>query len=302
MGEVWIPEAEDLTPVGSHNAMSGIGGPRATLHCTVSYPGSFDAMHRVLTSKTSEPHLLYDPKTDRLGQYFPLDRAARALARGTLAYSHNRVGSVNIQIEVCEMPRDWTAGPDWNPGPKFRAMMRAIRSHGIADEFIFRPANTAADRANVVRPNNLLTSTAGGGKWWGHCHYGQGETHWDPGPLNLTKFFGAASVAAPATPPEEVMPTPQEIAAAVWAYKVPRPDNTPVSAGDQLGGANINAYRANKTLTALAAREPVDPAAVATALAPLLVAALPATSAPVSTDELEAALRKVLGSVDGVSA
>lgn len=208
MGEVWIKEAEQLTPVGSHNAMSGVGGPRATLHCTVSNPGSFDAMVRVLRSKSSESHLLYDPKTDRLGQFFPLNRAARALARGTLAYSHNRVGSINIQIEVCAMPVGWTA--DWHPGPNFRAMMRAIRSWGIADEFIYRPAKTPADRANVVRPNNLLTSTAGGGKWWGHCHYGQGESHWDPGPINLAKFFAAGaplptptkpSPAAPATPP-----------------------------------------------------------------------------------------------------
>lgn len=192
MGEVWIKEAEQLKPAGNHNAMSGIGGPRATLHCTVSNPGSFNAMHRVLVDKKAEPHLLYDGKTDRLGQYFPLDRAARALARGTLAYSHNRVGSVNIQIEVCNMPVDWTASSDWNPGPNFRAMIRAIRSWGIKDEFIFRPARTGGDRANVVRPDRLLTSTDGGGKWWGHCHYGQGESHWDPGPLNLDKFFAAA--------------------------------------------------------------------------------------------------------------
>ena len=123
MGERWIPEAEDLKPVGSHGPMSGRGGPRATLHCTVSTPGSFNAMHRVLTSKKSEPHLLYDPATDRLGQYFPLDRRARALMTG-----HNDVGTVNIQIEVCASTDDWTARSDWRPGKNFRAMIRAIRS------------------------------------------------------------------------------------------------------------------------------------------------------------------------------
>jgi hypothetical protein len=207
MGEIWIPEAEDLKAAGSSNTMSGIGGPRATLHCTVSNPGSFDAMHRVLISKTSEPHLLYDPKTDRLGQYFPLNKSARALARGTLAYSHNKVGSVNIQIEVCAMPVDWTANDaNWNPGKNFKAMMRAIRSWGIKDEFIYRPAKSAADRSNVVRPNALLTSNTGGSKWWGHCHYGQGETHWDPGPINLQRFFGAAPVPSkPEVPPVAVI-------------------------------------------------------------------------------------------------
>ena len=190
MGEVWIKEAEDLKPVGNSNPMSGIGGPRATLHCTVSNPGSFDAMHRVLTSKSSESHLLYDPKTDRLGQYFPLDRAARALARGTLAYSHNRVGSINIQIEVCAMPVDWTAGANWNPGPNFRAMMRAIRSWGIEPVQVAPFAQTSGE--NRRQSWATFSTTAGGGKWWGHCHIPDGESHWDPGRVNWSRFIAAA--------------------------------------------------------------------------------------------------------------
>jgi len=289
VGEVWIPEAEDLTPVGTHNAMSGVGGPRATLHCTVSNPGSFDAMVRVLRLKSSESHLLYDPKTDRLGQFFPLNRAARALARGTLAYSHNRVGSINIQIEVCAMPVDWTAGPDWNPGPNFRAMLRAIRSWGIADEFIYRPAKTAPDRANVVRPDNLLTSTAGGGKWWGHCHYGQGESHWDPGPINLATFFGAAPITPTAPPEEDDMFTDEDRALLRAAMR-------------QQDGAQLRkdiGYARDQMLAA------TDPAKLAATLGPALAAALPQTpdgAATVSDAQLEAALRKVLGSVDGAPA
>jgi len=287
MGEVWIKEAETLKPTGNHNAMSGVGGPRATLHCTVSYPGSFDAMHRVLTSKSSESHLLYDPKTDRLGQYFPLDRAARALARGTLAYSHNRVGSVNIQIEVCEMPRDWTVSDGWNPGPNFRAMLRAIRSWGIADEFIYRPAKSGTDRANVVRPDRLLTSTDGGGKWWGHCHYGQGESHYDPGPVNLERFFGAAPTA-PATQ-EDDMPTAEEVANAVWAKQLAKPGNTSTqSAGGQLANAHIYAYRAVSATKQLEATVAAQAAALA----------LLANGSAVDIEQIKAAIAQAVSGVE----
>jgi hypothetical protein len=191
MGEVWIPEAEDLNPSGSSGTMSGQGGPRCTLHCTVSNPGSFNAMHDVLTDKQAEPHLLYDYKTDRLGQYFPLNKSARALMSGSHSVSHNKMGSVNIQVEVCAQPVDWTADDDWHPGPNFRAMMRAIRSWGIADEFVYRPAKSSSD--NVRRSWDTFDSSDTGGKlWWGHCHIPSPESHWDPGPLNVAAWFAAA--------------------------------------------------------------------------------------------------------------
>lgn len=204
MGEVWIKEAEDLNPSGGSGTMSGQGGPRCTLHCTVSNPGSFDAMVDVLTSKTSESHLLYDYKTDRLGQFFPLDKSARALMSGSHSVSHNKMGSVNIQIEVCAQPIDWTADSNWHPGPNFRAMIRAVRSWGIADEFVTRLAKSSSD--NVRRSWDTFDSTStGGNRWWGHCHIPSPESHWDPGPVNLTKFFAAAGTA-PVDPVGESMP------------------------------------------------------------------------------------------------
>jgi hypothetical protein len=191
MGEVWIPEAEDLNPAGSSGTMSGQGGPRCTLHCTVSNPGSFNAMHDVLTDKQAEPHLLYDYKSDRLGQYFPLNKSARALMSGSHSISHNKMGTVNIQIEVCAQPVDWTADDDWHPGPNFRAMVRAVRSWGIADRFVYRLASSGGD--NVRRSwDTFDSSSTGGGLWWGHCHVPSPESHWDPGPLNLDRFFSAA--------------------------------------------------------------------------------------------------------------
>jgi len=159
----------------------------------------------VLRGNTSESHLLYDYKTDRLGQFFPLNKSARALMSGSHSISHNKMGSVNIQIEVCAQPVDWTADDDWHPGPNFRAMVRAIRSWGIADKFVYRTAKSSSD--NVRRSWDTFDSTStGGGLWWGHCHIPSPESHWDPGPVNLDRFFAAAGDTAPNTPEGETMP------------------------------------------------------------------------------------------------
>lgn len=70
-----------------------------------------------------------------------------------------------------------------------------------------------------------------------------------PGPDRIRQFN---NVLVPwlATGGNEDDVTPddiQKIAAAVWATPVPRPGNTPVAAGSQLGSANVNAYRAAKS-------------------------------------------------------
>lgn len=50
--------------------------------------------------------------------------------------------------------------------------------------------------------------------------------------------------------PDDIRKIAQATAAEVWATKVPRPGNEPSPAGSQLGGANINAYRALNLLKA----------------------------------------------------
>lgn len=195
MGERWIAEAEQLTPSGAPGTMSGVGPPRAICHVTVSRPGSFDAMHRVLTDKMAEPHVLYDWATDRLGQYFALDRSARALRRGTRDVSCNKVGTVCIQIEFCAMPDGFTRY--WTPGPNFRALMRAIASWGITPQFVARANTSAGDNVRQTWETYLAT-----GGWWGHCHVPEND-HWDPGPIDQAAFFAAAGIT---TQEDENMP------------------------------------------------------------------------------------------------
>ena len=307
MGEIWIPEAEDLKASGSSGTMSGRGGPRATLHCTVSRTTQFDDMDRVLTGGRKEPHLLYSFADDRLGQYFPLNRSGRALMGApAVPLSHNKAGTVNIQIEVVATTDDWTRRSDWRPGPNFRAMMRAIRSWGIEDRLVYRFAQNGADRANVVRPRSWLTDPAHGGCWWGHCHYPSPEIHWDPGRVNMTRFFAAAtnplgSGGGPVSNPipgassggvtfqEDDMPSPEDL---VNADIIPDPDGSKTNPTWSMGTyfpatyrnaraafRNTNEIKAElaaltAAVQALATAKGVDPTAIADEVAAAVKARL----------------------------
>ncbi len=190
-------EAEDLSPRGSSGTLAG-GTAKAVLHVTVSPSGGdwFSAMHQTLTGKPAEPHYLYDPVTDRLGQYFPLDRGARSLRPGVGAHSANKFGSRVIQVEVVAQADD-PFTKHWRPGPNFRAMMRDIRANGVPDRLIARPARSYADAATLRVSYARYAAWSG---WLGHCHVpGQnGDTegpsfgHWDPGPIDTKAFFRAA--------------------------------------------------------------------------------------------------------------
>lgn len=197
----WTPEAETLKAVGTSGTMTGIGGAKCIVHVTVSPSGGnmFDAMHRVLTSKQAEPHYLYDPVTDRLGQYFPLDRSSRSLRTGAGPVSCNKNGTRVIQIEVvADVVPVFTSY--WNPGPNFRAMMRDIEANGVPATFPLRLATSYADSANVrLTDYDAYRNIAG---FIGHCNVpGQnvsGESpklgHFDPGAINPAAFLAAGDV------------------------------------------------------------------------------------------------------------
>lgn len=185
MPERWIKEAEDLKSNGQSGTMSrNHSGVKVTWHVTVSPSGGsmFNAMHGVLTRNKSEPHILYDPLTDRLGQYFPLDRSARALANDGNRPT-NRDGKINIQIEVVARPDGFTNY--WKPGPNYKALMRAIRSWGVPDEW---PAGRLSQHSNdnVSRSWNHYRKSG----HFGHCNV-PGNNHWDPGPINQAAIFTA---------------------------------------------------------------------------------------------------------------
>lgn len=194
MGTIWIPGAERLGD-------GSIGGdmdspqlpPRAVWHTTESGAGNaaFDAVARYLIEKASEPHILYDPTTDRLGQYGPLDKSARAL-RNDGTTRTNRTGKVCIQIEVlARAGKAFTSY--WKPGPNFVKLMAALRSWGIPD--VFPMGAFAAEYGDPAAKRSRSVWLNQGGNY-GHCHI-PGNDHWDPGKISAAELFAAAPVTAP---------------------------------------------------------------------------------------------------------
>jgi hypothetical protein len=207
MGEVWIEEAERLGTGRIGGAMDSPSAPgRVVWHTTESGHGntSFRNVGQHLISIGAEPHILYDPTTDRLAQYGPLNQSARAL-RNDGATRTNRTGRVCIQIEVlAKAARPFTGY--WKPGPNFKALMRAIRSWGVPDVW---PAGALASSYNDGSSRNRTTWATRGGHY-GHCNV-PGNDHWDPGNIDKVKLFKAApatSTPAPSKPAKPATSTP----------------------------------------------------------------------------------------------
>ncbi|MFF1625569.1 peptidoglycan-binding protein LysM [Streptomyces sp. NPDC058272] len=202
MGEIWIKEAERLGDGSIGGAMDSPSAPgRVVWHTTESGHGdvSFKNVGDYLRTIGAEPHILYDPTTDRLGQYGPLNQSARALKNDGLTRT-NRTGRVCIQIEVLAKAAKPFTGY-WKPGPNFKALMRAIRSWGVPDVF---PMGTPAANSASCKRNRTTWATKGG--HYGHCNV-PGNDHWDPGAIDKAALFKAAPVAAPPAPSKPSTPS-----------------------------------------------------------------------------------------------
>ena len=268
-----------------------LGGPaRVVWHTTEAPSGGkfFDVMRAVLTEKKAEPHILWDPLTDRLGQFFPLDRSARALKNDTASgTSTNRTGQACIQIEVV----GYAATPFtryWQPGPNFRSLMAAIRAWGIPDEW---PGGRMSAAGEGVSRDLTTWKTRGG--HYGHCHV-PGNSHWDCGAIDQQAIFRAASAPTVSEEDPFMALTDAEQRELLDAARYLRQGGT----GDRFIHeipTRTNTY-VSQSVAALVAGLDVDEtrlaAAVAPLLAPLVVAAL-GEAKGCTPEEIEAALRRV---------
>lgn len=203
MSTNWIPGAQRLGDGSIGGAMDKPNAPgRVVWHTTESGDGdaSFDSVARYLIQIGAEPHILYDPSTDRIGQFGPLNESARAL-KNDGATRTNRVGKVCIQIEVLARAGKPFTGY-WKPGPNFRALMAAIRSWGIPDVF---PMGTPAKTASACKRDRELWLTTGG--HYGHCN-APGNDHWDPGAISTSALFKAAPKDSTDQPDPKPEPKP----------------------------------------------------------------------------------------------
>ncbi|MFI2213026.1 peptidoglycan-binding protein [Streptomyces sp. NPDC020141] len=214
MGEIWIKDVERLGDGSVGGAMDSPSAPaRVVWHTTESGHGdvSFEAVDGHLRRIGAEPHFLYDPTTDRLGQYGPLDKSARALRNDGVTRT-NRTGRACIQVEVlAKASRPFTGY--WKPGPNFRALMRAVRSWSIPDVW---PAGALAASGSSTTSRSRTTWATKGGHY-GHCNV-PGNDHWDPGPISRSAVFAAApktpSKPSPVKPPVPAVDLSNLIAAA----------------------------------------------------------------------------------------
>ncbi|MEU1037690.1 peptidoglycan-binding protein LysM [Streptomyces sp. NPDC005907] len=224
MPEIWIKEAERLGDGSIGGVMDSPGSPgRVVWHTTESGHGdvSFKNVGDYLRSIGAEPHILYDPTTDRLGQYGPLNESARALRNDGLTRT-NRTGRVCIQIEVLARASKPFTGY-WTPGKNFQALMRAIRSWGIPDAF---PAGPLATQYGDGRASRNRTTWATKGGHYGHANV-PGNDHWDPGNIDKVALFAAAPVTSTPAPTTPTVPKPAKpvvsLAHILAARKADRP-------------------------------------------------------------------------------
>ncbi|MFE7780277.1 peptidoglycan-binding protein [Streptomyces libani] len=165
-------------------------GPRFTWHTTESPAGGsyLTSIGSYLVRVGAEPQVIYDPVTDKLGQFGPLNQSGRAL-KNDGARRTNREGKVNIQVEVLgRAASPWTNGFDPAAKPNFRKLLAAGRAWGIPDTW---PAGKppAYPSGSSSRSRSVWQSKAG--------HYGHsqvpGNDHGDPGAIDTAKVPGKTS-------------------------------------------------------------------------------------------------------------
>lgn len=172
--------------------------PRFTWHTTESPAGAsyFYSIAAYLIRVGAEPQVIYDPVTDKLGQFGPLTQSGRAL-RNDGSRRTNREGKVNIQVEVLARARSpWTKDFDPAKKPNFRRLIAAGRAHGIPD--VWPAGKPAATAATATKRDRTTWQTKGG--HYGHCHV-PGNDHWDPGAIDTSIVPGKPSTGGGTTTP-----------------------------------------------------------------------------------------------------
>ena len=192
-GPAYISGAVRLGGQAIGGAMDYPGNPaRSTWHTTESPAGAsyFASIGAYLIRVASEPQVLYDPVSDKLGQFGPLNKSARALKNDGTRRT-NREGKVNIQVEVLgRASSPWTKGFDPAKKPNFRKLLAAMRAWGVPDVWpAGKPPATAAAAAKGSRSRTTWQSRGG------HYAHAQvpGNDHWDPGAIDTSIVPGKAT-------------------------------------------------------------------------------------------------------------
>lgn len=193
MPELWMPGAE-RQPQGDGGSMAG-GPARAVWHITWDSLGpggrqpAFNSISGYLQRVGYCPHLMWDPWTGRVVQFYPATQSARALSHPAGTAETNRMGSVCIQIEVFFSPGAVRDGLKYasvadTPCTGLPRIMAWLRSWGVKDAW---PAGWPQWSGN----SRSLSAWRGQSGHFGHCHVPAND-HSDPGPMPRGMFTGHA--------------------------------------------------------------------------------------------------------------
>lgn len=189
MVDLWLPGAS-RHDLGNHGTMDG-GPARATWHITSNakdhtYANEFGWF----TGGGADvaPHLLWDPFTGQIAQFFPADSRSLSLQNDG-AVRTNRTGKYNIQIEIVFTAGEVVNGKVYHtveqtPRKGLGLIVTWLRSLGIPDAW---PGGAITA---FVRDTVSETTWRSKGGHYGHSQI-PGNSHVDPGPLG--DIFGAAA-------------------------------------------------------------------------------------------------------------
>jgi len=189
MVDLWLPGAS-RHDLGNHGAMEG-GPSRATWHITSNAKDhTFANEFGWFTGGGAgvAPHILWDPFTGQIAQFFPADSRSLSLQNAGDVRT-NRTGKYNIQIEIVFTAGETVNGKVYHtvaetPRKNLGVIVNWLRSLGIVDAW---PGG---------EPKSFARDTVSLDTWLHKAgHYGHnqvpGNSHVDPGPLG--DIFGAAA-------------------------------------------------------------------------------------------------------------
>lgn len=199
MVDMWMPGAARHA-LGNTGAMTG-GPARATHHITSnSHDWTFANELGWFTGGGADvaPHLLADPFTGQIAQFFPADSRSLSLQNAGSVRT-NRTGKYNIQVEWVFTEGETVNGKVYHslaetpmkPWPTIHAWLKSL---GIADTW---PGGA---------PTAFARDTVSLDVWLNHGgHYGHhqipGNSHVDPGPM--PDLFASAPIPSkPSTKPK----------------------------------------------------------------------------------------------------
>lgn len=193
MTDFWCPDA-DKHDVGNRGAMEG-GPSRATWHITSN--ATDHSFHNELGWFTGggrdvAPHLLWDPFTGEIAQFFPADSRSLSLQNAGSVRT-NRTGKYNIQIEIVFTEGETVNGKVYHsvketPLKGLGAIVAWLRSLGIVDAW---PGGVPT---SFARDTVSLDTWLHQGGHYGHNQV-PGNSHVDPGPM--PDLFGVKPKPAP---------------------------------------------------------------------------------------------------------